>query len=275
MIVAGSIARNNGTVSKTTYIKALYLHHPIPPLSCQTQGYKEIARMNLEHVHYLTSEKLANLCRENTDLYMRDQAASDSRYCYELIRRAIFRIENADKLFDEVYRPLLERKIYLLCKRQQLVADLTQEALMRFFRYITPETWQKFPTLGHVLSYLSKCGEAAVLNYYRKASPQKEDDEVVLENGYWDGKMVSKRPIEHDFEQRQVHQRIWECVQRNCKDAEDHLLAEQLWLYEAKPQVIVERFADKFPHISDVYKRKRNLLDRIKRDRECQALVTS
>lgn len=227
----------------------------------------------MDETRYLTNERLADLCKQQNAVFKKDKVASDSRYCYELIRRAIFRIDDADKLFFEIYQPWLEKKIYLLCKGGEMVADLTQESFLRFFKYVTPETWGRFPSLAHLLGYLSKCSEAAVLNYYRETARQQEVEDPFPDTEQLQGVSGAKRPLENTFDQQQFQQHIWDCVKRNCKDAADYLLAEQLWMYGTKPDDLAHHFSEKFPHISDIYKRKRNLLDRIKRDSECQELL--
>lgn len=226
----------------------------------------------MDETRYLTNDRLADLCKQQNAVFKKDKAASDGRYCYELIRRAVFRIDDADKLFYEIYKPWLEKKIYFLCKEKEIVADLAQESFLRFFRYVTTDTWLQFPSLPHLLGYLSKCSQASVLNYYRKTSKRQETEEP-LNTEQLHSITTTKRPIESSFDQQQLQQNIWDCVKRNCKDPEDHLLAEQLWLYGKKPDDLAHRFSEKFPHISDIYKRKRNLLDRIKRDTQCQNLL--
>ena len=230
--------------------------------------------MYLEEIRHLSNQRLSTECARQNARFMQEKSASDGRYCRELIRRVVFQIDDADRFFYEIYGPWLQRKIGALCRQTpEIVADLTQDALLRFFRYITPDTWTKFSNLAQLLAYLAKCGETSVLTYHRQASRQASlmldlPAEVHIE----ETAVSTPRPIEQSVSQKNLRQQVWQCIKRNCKDSSDYLLAKQMWLYGMKPRELVKTFTDTFPKLTDIYKRKRNLIDRIKRDANCEAL---
>lgn len=221
----------------------------------------------------LSNTRLAELCQQQNELFRREQT-NDEQYCLELLRRAIFRLEGADLLVVAIYQPWLERKF--AAWRPQLdaatLSDLSQEALARFFEYVTPEVWNRFSGLSYVLAYLIKCGETALIAHQRREQRQARIQVAFAEE-------LSQRQrvgqtVEASIANAQVQQQTWECIRRNCNDPGDYLLAELLWLYGQKPRDIVKHYARYFPDITDVYKRKRNLLDRMKRDSYCRELFT-
>jgi DNA-directed RNA polymerase specialized sigma24 family protein len=231
--------------------------------------------MQFDEIRRLNNKRLSQYCQEQNERYKAEDDISDDRYCYELIRRAIFRIDDADIYFFEIYRPWVSNKIAVRCQREpELVADLTQEALLRFFKYVTPDTWNRFTGLPQLLAYLGKCGETSLLNHWRKVANRQKVEDAFTETEQLPASAHSERPTEGKVSEEHFTRLIWRCVQRNCKDLNDLFLAKQLWVYGMKPRELSRRHADRFPELTDIYKRKRNLLDRIKRDTDCEALAS-
>jgi DNA-directed RNA polymerase specialized sigma24 family protein len=231
--------------------------------------------MYLDEIQRLTTERLACLCREQNKAFKEDRSNCDGRYCYELIRRAVFGIDEAGTMVYEIYRPWLQRKIATLGYRSQdELEDLCQEAFIRFFRYVTPETWSRFSDLAQLLSYMRKCCESSVVTHQRARSKQKKLECAFPEGNQLVGASSNnlERPAEQQAAQEELYQQLWDCVRRNCNDADDYFLALQLWAYDLEPREVARRFSDRFPTIVDVYKRKRNLIDRMKRDGQCEEL---
>lgn len=234
--------------------------------------------MALLEDRHLTNERLADLCKEQNELFKEDRSASDSRYCYELLRRAVFRVDGADKLVYQIYYPSLERKIVAALPRPpaEVIEDLCQDTLLRFFRYVTLQTWSNFPTLAHLLAYMDKCCQTAIVNYQRKAVERQKFELAFLEledERTPSASSSTRRPTEQRFSREQLKDQVWDCIKRNCNDADDYFLARQLWLYGLKPRELVQRFEDRFPEAVDVYKRKRNLIDRMRRDSQFRKLA--
>lgn len=229
--------------------------------------------MHFDEIRRLSNERLTQYCQEQNQRFKTASHNSDERYCFELIRRAVYRIEDADIYFFEVYRPWVSNKIAARCPGEpELVADLSQEALLRFFKYVTPETWNRFANLPPLLAYLGKCGETSLLNHWRNVTNRQKLEDAFTETEDVSAPIPSERPTESKVTEEHFAQLLWRCVQRNCKDLNDLFLAKQLWLYGVKPQDLSKHYADRFPKLEEIYKRKRNLLDRIKRDSECEAL---
>ncbi len=232
-------------------------------------GNSAVMRKRVEDSQLLSNVRLAELCRRENELFKHEQV-NDERFCLELIRRAVRRVEGADVLVYEIYHPWLERKIARRCPHEDpdTIHDLAQDALVRFFQYITAETLAHFDSLGQLLSYLIKCGETAIMVYYRRQERQRRIHHAFAEaTAHHQPEQMEDRLAGH-----QLHQQLWECIRRNCGDEEDFLMAEQLWLFGQKPADIAHHFPQQFTQVADIYKRKRNLLDRIKRDAACRGL---
>ena len=224
-------------------------------------------------IRNLTNEQLSTHCQEQSGLFRKGEKDNVSRYCLELIRRVVFGVAHADRYFYDVYQPWLQKKIGSIIQgNEDLIADMTQEALLRFFQYVTPQTWSKFEGLPQLLAYLSKCGETSVFTYWRQENKESLlDDSVSIEEAAPTGDNTA-HSIERTISRDTLENQLWLCVKRNCNDNIDYLLAQQLWLYGVKPRDLVKRHNNEFTSVTEVYKRKRNLIDRLKRDADCQSL---
>ncbi len=226
--------------------------------------------MRQEEIQCLSNERLAELCAEQTLLF-EIKGKSDGRYCYELIRRAIFGIEGAWDAVDVQYRPWLRRKVARYYQGDlESAEDLVQVSLLAFHRNITPERWHKFPDLKHILQYLNVCVRSRVLNHIRS---QTRHCAQQVEFSEYAKIQPSTNTPETKLIDDEWRRQIWDIVQRNCKYPNDRLLIDLLLVYRLKPQQIVERYPDQFPTPDVVYKQKRNLFDRIKRDPGLEGLL--
>ena len=226
-----------------------------------------------------SNQRLGELCQAQTALFKRNKQKSDDSFCFELLRRAIYRIHDAADVVFDIYYDWLRRKIVGMFQRQDdAVDDLAQDAMMRFFVYVTPKNWGKFQNLAHVLAYMGKCGQAVVYNYWKQSRTVHEHTQVLAEHheetvGSSQGE--TERPLETRFERTQELAQLWQCVKMNCLDTLDLFLAQQLWQYGLRPKEIATKYPDRFPKPVEVYKRKRNLVDRIKRDESYKLLTYS
>jgi hypothetical protein len=150
------------------------------------------------------------VCRQQNELFRREQT-NDEQYCLELLRRAVFRIEGADHLVVAIYQPWLERKF--AAWRPQLdaatLSDLTQEALASFFEYVTPEVWSRFSSLSHVLAYMIKCGETALVGYQRREQRQARIQAAFAEE--LSRRQRAGQTLEASIVNAQVQRQTWEC----------------------------------------------------------------
>ncbi|MCL4265795.1 MAG: hypothetical protein KJ069_21455 [Anaerolineae bacterium] len=218
-------------------------------------------------VNLLTNHRLQQLCIQNSEIYKKQKEVSDDRFCFELIRRAVFNIEDASNLVYDIYHAWLLRKLIALNKQHTPdMDDLAQEAFVKFFTYVTPKSWSKFPSLSYVLAYLGKCSESVLFAYWRQMAQQKKVIEAFPDDDDLAGDNDQNRPMEDSIAQNQLRYQLWECVVQNCHDAKDRFLAQQLWQYGRKPQEVADRFPNLFPQMVEIYKRKRNLVERMKND---------
>jgi DNA-directed RNA polymerase specialized sigma24 family protein len=230
--------------------------------------------MKREDISHLSLERLARLCAEHTQRFKAGQA-SDGRYCYELLLRAARGVAAAWEAVHTQYHQSLLDKIRRFSVDPAIAEDLVQETWIKFSNALTPS---KFPNLAHALAYLDRCARSVALNYLRKSKRCQNLADALLEHAQ-SNPSQTHNPEHHvlDRESERAHDRwrdrVWECVSRKCQDALDRRLAELRWGYDLLPREIQARHPDEFPSLPELYKRLRNLKDRIKRDPDCSTLL--
>ncbi|MCP4537505.1 MAG: RNA polymerase sigma factor [Chloroflexi bacterium] len=227
--------------------------------------------MRQEEIQRLSNERLAELCAEQTLLFEKE-GASDSRYCYELIRRAVFGIEGAWEAIDAQYRPWVHRKVARYCQGSpDDIEELVQETLIRFLSTVTSDRWKKFPNLPRLLGFLGTCARNLALNH-RRDEAQRRKRERAFPEDEWSSLPQAENP-RHRLEYHQWQEQVRRCVSQKFPTPRDRRLVVLCWGYDLRPREIHAQYADEFPSMPELYKRIRNLKDRIRRDPDCAALL--
>jgi DNA-directed RNA polymerase specialized sigma24 family protein len=191
--------------------------------------------------------------------------ASHEPFCFELFRRAI--VESCSLCWHYLHNQYFTLVRYWISLRTppdpDTIDDLTQETLTNFWRFYTPDKLSQANGLGNILSYLKSCAASVVAQARRRA------DRMVAE-AEWDQYLIdtqiSTRSAEASALQQMTADQLWIAVEACCNDERDHLLARLIFLASLKPRQIAERFPEIFPDVAEVYRVKRNLLDRLHRD---------
>lgn len=207
----------------------------------------------------MSPSQLAARCR-NTQ-----PDASHEPFCFELFRRAI--VEGSSLCWHYLHNQYYSLVRYWVFLRTPPdpdgIDDLTQEAFAAFWRFYTSDKLACADGLGHILSYLKSCAASAVAQAQRKTARGVKEAE-------WDERVVDACVSIHSAEvsalQQVNAQQLWAVVEACCNDERERLLARLTFLAGLKPRHIAERFPDLFTHVSEVYRVKRNLLDRLRRD---------
>jgi RNA polymerase sigma factor (sigma-70 family) len=209
-------------------------------------------------MHEISPSQLAARCRNI------QPDASHEPFCFELFRRAI--AEGSSLCWDYLHNQYYSLVRYWVSRRApsdpDTIDDLTQDAFIAFLRFYTPDKLARADGLGKVLSYLKSCAASAVSQARRKA-------EKILETE-WDERVVdacvSTRSAEASALQQVAAQRLWAVIAACCNDERERMVARLIFLAGIKPRHVAEQFPDLFPDVSDVYRVKRNLLERLRRD---------
>jgi len=190
--------------------------------------------------------------------------ASDGAPGLELFRRAIAeRDEAAWAAVISVYRDLLVGQA-----GRQLVRKLVDEddrfcvdrAFQRFWNATRPEAMQEFADLASVLKYLKMCLGCVLLDEarVRRRQPWVSLDEVP------EHAQASADAAAAAVEQV-ARRELWQAINAELRDETERLLTRLSFVAGLTPREIQARYPDRFASVTDVYRLKRNVLDRLRR----------
>jgi len=210
-------------------------------------------------MHEMSPSQLAARCQNA------QPDASHEPSCFELFRRAI--VENCSLSWHYLHNQYYSLVYYWVSRRAptdpDTVNDLTQDALTSFWRFYTSDKLARAGGLGDILAYLKSCVMSAISQTHRKE--KRRVPEVALAHHIVDVQSVTQS-AEVLASQQITAQQIWTIVESHCNDDLEHLVARSIFLADLKPRHIAEQFPDLFPDVLEVYRIKRNLIGRLRRD---------
>jgi RNA polymerase sigma factor (sigma-70 family) len=220
----------------------------------------------------LSINDLARCCAEETNKFLK-QSASNDRYCLELFRRAIVRRdEGAWACIYQQYAPLV---LTWITQHQSAVpllgqdggAPLVNAAFAKFSQALTPAKMENFDSLAAVLKYLKMCVHSVVADEIR--SRQARQYEETLES-------IEHEPAADDPADDVVAnisaQGLWQIIQEELNGEDERVLIYLAYVQGMKPSEISHRHRRLFPSVDDVYRIKRNVLERLRRNRRLQTM---
>lgn len=206
-----------------------------------------------------------------TGCQRRKADGSHEPFCFELFRRAI--VERDDASWTAVYKHYYGYVRGWVRKAtvpdDDDVDDLVQDALISFWNTYKQEQFSKAKTVGHVLGYLKSCAKTAVLQRARTKSRRaqtvgmSEEIEAVLPHVENVEKWVSST-LQQD--------EIWTLVDETCKSDQDRAIMDGIFKRGATPADIFALYPDLFADVDEVYKVKRNMWNRLRRNTNLQAM---
>ena len=188
---------------------------------------------------------------------------------YELFRRAILlRDEQAWATIHAHYRPLLVSWARR-CSNRVCIAesadDIADRALARAWVALTPASFIAFPTLGKLLAYLRTCVRATVIDQAREQASHQRTAQSL------------ERPFEASTPEQAVLREldrgeIWRLIMQITSSPEERIIVHESLVYALPPREIQARHPDMFADVAEVYRLKRNLINRFQRNHDLQRL---
>jgi RNA polymerase sigma factor (sigma-70 family) len=220
---------------------------------------------NLDH---MTIDNLAQKCAQETDLYF-TRKDFDSRFCFELFRRAIAdNDERALEVLIAQYQPLVARWVDKWMRKHtdfplanEEAQDFIAQAFERFWISFTPIKLDKSQSLAAVLSYLQMCVNGAITDAWRKLRRRQFEQETGDETDT----PLEPEPTPEDILQTSE---FWELIKKKSKDPREYAVAYASYSLDLSPREILVEYPDLFADVNEVYKLKANFLDRLERDEE-------
>ncbi len=220
----------------------------------------------------LSINDLARCCSEETNKFLK-QSVSNDRYCLELFRRAITRRDDdAWACIYQQYAPLVltwvnQHYSVVPLLGQDGSAPLVNTAFAKFAQALTPVKMGNFDTLAAVLKYLKMCVHSVIADEVR--SRQARQYEETLE-------LIEHEPASNDPAEDVVSnisaQGLWQIIQEELNSEDERVLIYLAYVQGMKPGEISRQHSRLFPSVEDVYRIKRNVLERLRRNRRLQML---
>jgi RNA polymerase sigma factor (sigma-70 family) len=211
---------------------------------------------------------LAQKCAQETDLYFHRQNY-DSRYCFELFRRAIqHNDESALRALIIQYQPLVANWVERWMNKHPDVSlfneetqDFVAQAFERFWFSFTSTKLEKSQSLAAVLRYLQMCAIGAVTDAWRKLRRIQIEQESQDE----EQELSEPDPTPEDLLQTDE---FWQLIRKKAKDPKEYKVVYASFYLDLSPREILGEYQNEFGSIKEIYQHKANFLERLGRDDE-------
>lgn len=217
-------------------------------------------------LQHMALADLANWCAHHTELYFQHQG-HDSRYCFELFRRAIReRDQPAWELICLQYQGLVAgwvRQHSGFEESGEEVQYFVNGAFGRISISLTPEKFLGFSDTGSLLRYLKMCVHSVIMDYHRLA----EQEHMARLDEASEERSPDASPEEETMD-RSEQQALWDLIHSRLQDEKERAVIYGSFVLALKPQELYELFRNLFSDIDEIYRVKQNILSRLRRDPE-------
>jgi len=197
-----------------------------------------------------------------------EPALSDAT-CYDLFRRAIEQ-RDADAWADisRHYRGLLAAWAVQSSARGLIgeqPEDIADQAFARAWAALSSAHFSAFPHIASLLAYLRTCVRATVIDHAREQAGQLRAVQNISSTG------TSAAP-EHEVLEEIDRTEIWRLIRQMISNPLEQVIVRESLIYALPPRTIQARHPDMFADVMQVYRVKRNLINRFQRNRELHRL---
>jgi hypothetical protein len=210
------------------------------------------------------------------DLESAVSATDEDARDYELLRRAICERD------DDAWSAVVERYTRLVRSwvRHSGVDHPSEEAARinftfeRFWRAITPDRFAGFTNLAALLQYLKLCAGTVTLDEARAAKrrPASSLDALLAANPDLPCPRAADDPASEVFSAIGADE-VWSAIEKELPHPADRLLVYLSFVSGLAPAAVCARYPHVFPSVAELYRRKANILERLRRSPAMRALV--
>jgi len=195
-------------------------------------------------------------------------ALSDA-VCYDLFRRAIEQ-RDADAWTDigRHYHGLLAAWAAQFSARSLIAeppADIADQAFARAWAALSAAQFSMFPHIASLLAYLRTCVRATVIDHARDQAGQQRAVQSI------ESPVVSAAPEQAVLEDLDRTE-LWRLILQMTNGCQEQIIVRESLIYALPPRTIQARHPDMFADVMQVYRVKRNLINRFQRNRALQQL---
>jgi len=224
-------------------------------------------------IRELSIVELARRCREETLRFLHGEDRNDA-FCFEIFQRAV--VARDDDAWEAIV--MQYRGIVLSYVSQHTAAGLLHEsddywinrAFQRFWGAVGGDRFGRFPDLPALLKYLKLCVHSVMMDDIRarRAASAISLDDVP-------DSLPSRTTAEGSAMGELAGEQLWEASKRELQDEAEEKVAFLSFARDLKPAEIAERYPTLFAGVSDVYRIKRNVIERLRRSAEIRAFLAT
>ena len=250
-------------VAATTHAHSAEQH---PLQAAHATELRNLAQMDLSI--------LVRRCIIESERFYRNQPYEAS-FAYELFRRAL--VECDEIAWEHIYihyGPLVDswvRRSGAFASSGESSEFFVVSAFTRFWRAISPERFELFPTLASLLQYLQRCAGCVVIDSVRA---QSWGSEMLPEDAVATNRTSQPSPDEEAME-RVNREEFWGYIDMQLNDEAERVVVFNTFVLGMKPGDIYDHRPDLFGCINDVYNVKRNVLGRLSRNQELRQMLAA
>jgi DNA-directed RNA polymerase specialized sigma24 family protein len=223
-------------------------------------------------VRELPIVELARRCREETLRFLQGDDRDDS-YCFEIFQRAV--VARDDSAWEAIV--VQYRGIVLSYVSQHTAAALLREsddywinrAFQRFWSAVGADRFGSFPDLPALLKYLKMCVHSVLMDEIRsrRAASASSLDDVP-------DSVPARATAESSAIGKLAGEQLWDAIKRELQDEAEQQVVYLSFARELRPAEIAERHPHLFAGgVADVYRIKRNVIERLRRSAEIRAFL--
>lgn len=207
----------------------------------------------------MTLRELSECSQRELNRYRRREPSND-KYCLEIFHRAVVDRDSQawavlQHQFNESVRLWISRHPHReAALRHEDEQSYIDDAFARFWRALS-EQRLTFSTLAAALNYLHLCLNCAIMDTLRAYSRSRE--EPIPDYGH---------PDEPPFEDVYLESELWDVMQKLLPGAKERRVAYLHFHCNLKPREIVRYCPSEFSNEDEIYRLKRNIMERILRN---------
>ena len=232
-------------------------------------GTADLELALVSDVRQLPTREVVLRFADASERFDRGQDSRDS-YALELLRRALNEDDvEAWAAFTSQYRrivlALIRRHAYDRVSGED-EAYWIDRSMERFWRAIRERGLERFQTLGAVIQYLKLCAHSVLIDEIRARSAvvMTSLDDATFE-------FARSDDMEAGVLGDLVARDLWGVIASELHGECERVVARLSFVSGLSPREIHERRPDCCPNVADVYRIKRNLLERLRRNARIQA----
>lgn len=216
-----------------------------------------------DDINSLPLGQLVQHCTAQSERYFQRQD-SDPRYCYELLRRAIFeRNQPAWTMFYNQYRPLVASWVLrhpAFAQSGEEVQYFVNCAYEKFWAAMSPAKFDHFADLKSLLRYLQTCVHSVIVDQIRQAEHHTLPLTMEAAQGGPSGTI-----------ERAAREEFWRWLEARLHSDKERRVIYGSFFMDLKPRELYAEFKQIFRDVGEVHRVKENVLARLRRNPDLRA----